>query len=108
MKKRFYSHIIELESVTVKLDELGLSNEERLHLLTLIESNLDHVILDAILSELNEEDKKLFLKEVASENHDEVWKLLKNKVDNIEQKILKAAEDLKKELHQDIDEVKKK
>lgn len=108
MKKRFYSHIIELDSIIVRLDDLGLSNEERLHLLTLIESNLDHVILDAILSELNEEEKKLFLKAVASENHDEIWKLLKKRVENIEQKIIKAAEDLKKELHQDLDEVKTK
>ena len=44
---------------------------------------------------------------LASENHDKVWKFLNQKVENIEEKIKKTADELKKELHKDIKEVKK-
>ena len=49
-----------------------------------------------------------FLKHLLHEDHDEVWKHLNTKVDNIEEKIKKAAEDLKKELHEDVKQVKSK
>ncbi len=87
---------------------MGLSDEQKTHLIGLIESNLHHVILDAILSELSSEDKKKFLEHVAREKHGEIWDLLRDKVDNIEEKIVKAADDLKRELHEDIKEVKEK
>ena len=41
---------------------------------------------------------------VVGEDHDRVWKLLKEKTKNIEEKIKKAAEALKKQLHKDIKE----
>jgi hypothetical protein len=107
MKKQFYSHVVETESLVVKLERLNLKEDEKAHLLSLMESSLHHVILDAILSELSADDKKLFLKGLASEDHDAVWTFLKKKIDNIEGKIEKAADDLKKELHSDIDEIEK-
>ena len=108
MKTYFYSHIIETESLIVEIEKMGLRDEQKTHLIGLIESNLHHVILDAILSELSTEDKKKFLEHVAREKHEEIWGLLRNKVDNIEEKIKKAADDLKRELHEDIKEVKEK
>ncbi|HVZ58397.1 MAG TPA: hypothetical protein VG935_01430 [Patescibacteria group bacterium] len=107
-KKQFYSHIIETESVVVRLHELGLSDDEKAHLIALMDSSLHHTILDAILSELSPHDKKLFLQTLATENDEEIWKFLKSKIDGIEDKIRHAAEGLKKELHQDIDTVHKK
>lgn len=107
-KKHFYSHLIETESITIRLNEMGMTEGEKMHLITLMESSLHHVVLDAILSELSEEDKRLFLKEVASNDEDVIWEFLKKRVDNIEDKIVKTAEELKKELHEDINEVGKK
>lgn len=107
-KKYFYSQIIDTSTLTLELGDLELTPKERIHLLSLIDSNLHHEILDLVLSELNPQDKKTFLAHLASENHDEVWKLLNNKVNNIEEKIKKTADDLKKELHKDIDEIKTK
>jgi len=52
--------------------------------------------------------KKEFLQHVTSDNHDKVWELLNNKVDHIEEKIQTAAEELKRELHKDIQEAKEK
>lgn len=106
--KHFYSHIVETSSLSLALADIDLSHEERLHLLQLTEENLHHTILDAVLSELSEADKKLFLQHVATDNHDNVWKLLHAKIENIEEKIQKVAHDLKNELHKDIEEAKSK
>lgn len=103
--KHFYSHIIETDSLYIELDKLNLSEEEKWHLVSLIDSSLHNTILDVILSELGEEDKKLFLKHLSSHDHDSLWDLLNNKVDSIEDKIKKAADDLTKALHTDIKEV---
>ena len=105
--KHFYSHIITTDSLIVKLSNMKMSDDERTHLLSLMESSLHHAILDAILSELTASDKKLFLKELADEDHDAIWTFLKKRIDNIEGKIEKTAEDLQEQLHQDIDEVNK-
>ena len=108
MKKHFYSHLIETSEISLALGDMELSKEERLHLLSLVESNLHHLILDVVLSELSEEDKKVFLEHVATNSHDKVWELLNEKAENIEEKIKKAAQDLKKELYTDIQEAKEK
>lgn len=97
--------MVETDSVVVKLHDMNLQQEEKAHLIALMDSSLHHVILDAILSELSHEDKKLFLKELASDDHDAIWNFLRSKITGIEDKIAKVADDLKKELHEDIKEV---
>ena len=106
MKKHFYSHLVETDSLVVLINELDATDEEKSHLIALVDSQLHHTILDAILSELPEEDKRSFLKFLMHEDHDKIWNHLNNRVDNIEEKIKKAADDLKKELHRDIKEAK--
>lgn len=106
-KKHFYTDIIDTSTLSLELGEMNLTSEERIDLISLVDSNIHHAILDLVLSELSEEDKKQFLMHVASSEHDKVWKLLKEKTENIEEKIKKTAEDLKKELHKDIKEVKR-
>lgn len=107
-KKYFYSHIVDTSTLLLELGEMDLTPKERLHLISLIDSNIHHEILDLILSELSPTDKKTFLTHLASENHDKVWKLLNEKIKDVEKKIKKTAEDLKKELHKDIEELKAK
>ena len=41
---------------------LDITPEERKHLIALAESNIHHAVLDTVLTELPEEDKKEFLK----------------------------------------------
>lgn len=103
-KKYFYTHIIDTSTLSLELGDMDLTQQERAHLISLIDSSIHHEILDLILSELNPEDKKTFLTHLASEDHDKVWKFLNEKVENIEEKIKKTAEDLKQELHKDIKE----
>ena len=107
-KKYFYSHIIDTSILSLELGDMDLDSKERLHLISLIDSNIHHEILDLILSELNPSDKKTFLSHLACENHDKVWKFLNEKIKDVKGKIKKIAEDLKNELHKDIKEVKAK
>lgn len=106
--KNFYQHLVEIEEITIELDKLNLSEEQKAHLASLIDSTLHHIILDAILSELSEEDKRVFLKHVHDGDSDKIWNFLNSKIDNIEDKIKKAADDLKKELHRDLRQAHKK
>ncbi|OGE37201.1 hypothetical protein A3B45_05275 [Candidatus Daviesbacteria bacterium RIFCSPLOWO2_01_FULL_39_12] len=105
--KYFYSHLIEIESLIIELDKLDLSLEEKSHLSSLVDSSLHHTILDVVLSQLSEKDKKVFLNHLQKNEHDKIWQFLSSKVDKIEEKIINAAEELKKQLHKDIKDAKK-
>ncbi len=107
MKVFFYSHLIEIESVVSELDKLDLSVEQKTHLTGLIDSSLYHAILDAVLSELTPADKKIFLNHLKEDNHGKTWQFLNGKIESIEGKIKKVAEDLKAELHHDLKEATK-
>lgn len=106
--KQFYTHLIEIESIIIELDKLDLSEEQKAHLAGLIDSSLHHTILDAVLSELTPSDKRVFLNHLKEDDHGKIWKFLNEKVDNIEDKIKKAAGDLKTQLHKDLKEAKNK
>lgn len=101
-QKHFYDEVIEIESVYMALDELPLSDIEKAELKDLVESQLHHTILDLILSQLSPQDKKEFIQLHASKKHDEVWELLNNRIDGVENKIKKTAGELKRKLHGDI------
>lgn len=102
MKKHFYTDLVEIESLFVELGKMDLSDNEKLHLSKLIDSNLHHTILDLVLSELSEQDKLKFLKLLDGDDQTKIWEHLKNNIDNIEEKIKKVGEDLRLELHEDI------
>jgi len=108
MKKHFYSHVVETSSISLALAEMEMNNTERKHLIDLVEANLHQSILDAVLSELSEKDKQEFIELYAVGDDEKIWKLLKSRVENIEDKIKSTAHELKKELHKDIEESKKK
>lgn len=104
MKKFFYAHLVEIESIFIELDKMELSTDEKLHLAHLIDSSLHHTILDAIFSQLSDQDKKIFMQHLTKDDHQKIWQFLNEKIDGIEDKIRKAAADLKDELHKDLKE----
>jgi hypothetical protein len=108
MKKHFYTHLVEIDSLYISLDLLEMKDEERKELTVIIESSIHHVVLDTVLSRLSDQDKKAFLAHVAADRHEEVWSLLKTKARNIEKHIQKAVEKLKNDFHKDIKKSKTK
>lgn len=104
----FYSHLVEIESITLALEEMNLSDSQKKHLASLIDSTIHHTILDIIFSKLSEKDKELLADKIKNNPEDkEIMKILKEKVENIEVEIKEAVSKIKKELHEDIEGVKK-
>lgn len=103
----FYSHLVEINSVIENLDQMDLNDEEKLELAKLIDSSLHHRVLDVILSELSDSDKRVFMQHLNKGEHDRIWQFLNEKVDGVEIKIKKVVEDLKTELHEDMKESEK-
>lgn len=107
--KFFYAKYIEIENLITELHSLDLNDEQKIHLANLIDSSLNHVILDKILSNLKVEDKNIFLN-LLKENpeNEELIEFLKNKIEGIEEKIKKVSEELIKEMHEDVKKAKLK
>ena len=105
--KHFYKHIIEIETVYSVLDIMDFEEQERQELIVIIDTTIHHTVIDVILSELSEKDKKIFLSHYAEKNHDKLWKHVNEKIDKVEHKINKAVNLLLKELHEDVQEAKK-
>lgn len=95
-----------MESLNIELHKIELSEDEKHHLVLLMDSNIHQTVLNVVLSELQGNDKKIFLRHLSSGNHDKVWAHLKEKIEDVENKIKKAADELIKELHEDIKKVK--
>ena len=105
--KFFYTHLVNIESLIVELDELNLTKAQKVEIASLVDSSLHHSILDAVLSELTPSEKYLFLRHLTNNDSPSIWKLL-NKLENIEDKIKSVSVELKKELSKEIKEAKKR
>lgn len=104
----FYTKLITIEPLLEEMDSLELSDQEREHLSDLIDSSLYHVILDQILLNLSEEDKRTFLEKFSDNpNDDQLLEFLNQKVENIEDKIKKASDELITKMHQDVKQSKR-
>ncbi|MBI3984820.1 MAG: hypothetical protein HY344_02645 [Candidatus Levybacteria bacterium] len=104
--KHFYSHLVETTHITLELASLDVTSEERVHLLSLVEANIHSTVVSKTLSQLSEEDKKTFLKNLALENHEQTLSHLKTKVNDIEEKLKKEIDRVTKELLEDVKKVK--
>ncbi len=107
--KFFYHKIIVIDKILEELHTLDLSDGERAHLAALVDSSLHHAILDEILSNLKDEDKRIFIKAITQNSEDDkLLEFLQSKIENIEEKIKRTADDLIVEMHKDIKEARLK
>ena len=106
--KKFYSHLIEIESLTIELDSMEMEDHQKHELASLLDSNIHNVVMDAILSKLEEKDKREFARIATDKDHEKIWKFLNEKSADVEKEIKNAASDIKKKLHEDIKEAKRK
>jgi len=104
MSKHFYSHLVKIESLTFELDKLEMEDHHKKDLAEIIDTMIHQTVMDVVLSNLSQEDQHQFVHKLKTEDPKEVMKFLNQRVDNIEDKIHQALEELKKELHSDINE----
>lgn len=102
MSKHFYSHLVELDTLYLELDNHELTDSQKEEIKRLLDESIYHTVLEAVLSELSDEDKKMFLLHLADDDHGKIWEFVNGKVENIEDKIRKAADDIKEKLYEDI------
>ncbi len=105
--KFFYSDLIKTTDISVKLTEINLSEDEKTHLISLVEANIHSTVIDTVLSELSKEDKKIFLQNLVSNDHEKTWEHLRSRIGKTEDKITKAIGKLKEDLIKDLLEAKK-
>jgi len=58
------------------------------HLTSLIEANIHSIVIDTVLSELSSDDKKIFLKNLVSDNHEKTLEHLNSRIGKLEDKII--------------------
>ena len=107
MQKYFFSHLIDIQTIHIELQALELSDEEKTELVRLAHDTLHYAVLHAVLSELSEEDKKLFLRQMVHSDHASLWRFLNKKVRGIEERVKKVAEETAMEFRKDITESRK-
>lgn len=105
--KTFYSHIIQINDITLDLAGIELTPEERLHLLALVEANVHSTIINTVLSQLSADDKKIFLKNLVEDDHNQIWTHLNQNTKDLEEKMLDSVNSLIKEMREDINKAKK-
>lgn len=106
--KHFYNHLVEVETLTVELDKIDLSDHQKHELSSLIDVNIHNAIMDAILSKIPDSEKNKFAEVATSGDHKKIWDFIKLKSENIEDEVKKAAQEIKMQLHEDIREAAKK
>ena len=106
LQKHFYSNLVDMDTLESDLDFLTLSKGEKDELLELAHVHVHQTVMDAILSELNDADKKRFLELMAEGRDEKIWEHLNDKVERIEDRITIAAQSIKKEMREDIKKVK--
>lgn len=104
MTKHFYTHLIEIDTIEARLRELPIEDHERHELILIVHETIHHVVIDTVMSELSEDDKRILLNHIHAEDHPSIWTLLKEKIENVEDKIKAAVTRHTSDLHRDIDE----
>lgn len=102
----FYDHLVGLEEVHNHLLDLNLPTKEHWELLEIIDSTINHEILNIILIELPKQHHEAFLIAFKKAPHDKKHlKFLKKHAPEIEDKISQVAIELKSRI---IDNIHKK
>ncbi|MCR4329259.1 MAG: hypothetical protein NUV65_01800 [Candidatus Roizmanbacteria bacterium] len=102
MKKQFYTHLIEIDTLYTHLDSITITATEKDELLLIIDSTIHHVVLDVALTHLPQHAKKDFISHVKNENHKKALLLLRSHRANIEETIKKEIDLLMNEFRKDI------
>lgn len=106
--KTFYAHLVETEIIERELDSLDLTTEEKNDLMHHVHTSVHYKVLDVVLSDLSEEDKKTFLEHLKKENHEDLWSHLFAHTKDIEEQIKKVGNSLVSEFAIDIKMIKER
>jgi hypothetical protein len=95
------------ENIMSELDTLDIHDEEREKLLKTADEIAELRFLHAILDRLEERDKELFLEQVHGGTSEILAEFLREKIENVEELLLKYADELEGEILKDIRNLQK-
>lgn len=99
----FYRKLIKIDELKNLLENKGLALEEKEELLILTKDILHHRVIETVLTHLPEEHHQEFLTTFAEKPHDKgILGFLKEKVEDIEEKIVQVIEKVKAEILADL------
>jgi len=103
MKKVFWDYLIEIDEIKIKIDEHGIVEKERFHLLRIVHQTFDAKLLEEVLTHLPKKKHKAFLDKFSkTPHHPTLLDHLKEEIDDIEEKIKKAVKKIKKEILEEL------
>ncbi len=106
MKQQFYSHLVSTDHIFIEIDNLDISEKEKIHLKSLVTSNIHIAVLDIVMTHIPPEDKKMFLNHLHKNEHEAMWEFLEKRTIAIDKKIIKKVKELSDEFLSDIHQVK--
>ncbi len=95
------------ENILSELNNLDIHDEEREKLLKTADEIAELRFLHVILDRLEEKDKELFLEQVHGGNTEILAEFLREKIENVEEMLIKYAEELEGEILEDIRNLQK-
>ena len=103
--KPFWDELVEIEEIKTRLDEHGLGELEKEHLLEITYQTFDIRITEIILTYLPEEKQQVFLDTFSRKpHHVKLMTFLKEEIEDIEEKIKELVKEVKEEI---LDKLKK-
>ena len=104
MSKLFYDHLINIDQITIVLDEYDIEEHERQQILSTIDETIHHHVLDIIFTHLPREHHEDFLEKLlAQPHHKSLLDYVQERTDsNIQEEIRQSLQQLMKELIADI------
>lgn len=102
--KFFYQKLVTITDIKNLLENQDLALEEKEELLILTKDTLHHRIIETVLTHLPEEHHQDFLTAFTEKPHDKgILGFLKEKVEDIEEKIIEIVEKVKQEILADLE-----
>lgn len=100
-----FSNYLDLEVLVLSFEGLNLKEEQKQHLIKLVDSSFHQLVFNEILSALTTSDKKIFLYHLSSnKKQDEVMEFLSVKIEDVDGRIRRISDEVIREFQKDIKE----
>jgi hypothetical protein len=98
----FYMHLVDTGEIEVLIDNAGIDQQRKHDLMMILHSHIHTVVIDVVLSSLDEHDKKLFLVHLHESDAESIWSFLSARIIAAEAKISHAISSLIEEKMKDL------
>jgi hypothetical protein len=95
-------HLVDTGEIEILIDNAGIDQQRKHDLMMILHSHIHTVVIDVVLSSLDEHDKKLFLVHLHESEAESIWSFLSKRIAGLESKIRHAISSLLREKMKDL------